>query len=238
MGKENENVLYRNPLNNMCKPIYTMVEEKTTTLKNGKTKNKKVFINEIELDRDMFMYKYNNIPINNLDEVSYIIAIDPANLESGVTIIDYHNKYPIYSFKKNNKECLKYIKELLSNNVLKSWNCMGIVIEMVASYGMPVGKTVFDTCVEIGKFTKELELLFHRQIRYITRNTIKNCLCHSSRAKDSNVRQVLIDTFGDVGTKDNKGWFYGFAKDIWASYAVGIAFLKGAKEYMLTCDEK
>jgi hypothetical protein len=44
------------------------------------------------------------------------------------------------------------------------------------------------------------------------------------KAKDSNIRQALIDRFGEVGIKKNPGWFYGFKKDIWQAYAVGITY--------------
>ena len=71
-----------------------------------------------------------------------------------------------------------------------------IVIEMIASYGMPVGESVFQTCVWIGKFAQAYE-------KYIYRKEEKMNICHSMRAKDSNIRQALIDRFGPVGTKKN-----------------------------------
>ena len=49
-------------------------------------------------------------------------------------------------------------------------------------------------------------------------------LCHSAQAKDANIRQALIDRFGDVGTKRNPGWFYGVSKDVWAAIAVGVTW--------------
>ena len=50
------------------------------------------------------------------------------------------------------------------------------------------------------------------------------------RAKDSNIRQALIDRFGVVGTKKNPGWFYGVSKDVWAAIAVGVTYHDKAEE--------
>ncbi len=71
---------------------------------------------------------------------------------------------------------------------------------MIASYGMAVGQTVFETCKWIGRFE---ELAFSKQIitKFIYRKDEKVNLCHSMKAKDSNIRQALIDRFGEVGTK-------------------------------------
>lgn len=96
---------------------------------------------------------------------------------------------------------------------------------MIASYGMPVGKEVFETCVWIGKFAQASNL----KEKYIYRKDEKMNLCHSMKAKDSNIRQALIDRFGPVGTKKNPGWFYGFKADIWSAYAVGITYLDNMK---------
>jgi hypothetical protein len=74
-----------------------------------------------------------------------------------------------------------------------------MVIEMIASYGMPVGKEVFDTYVWIGRFAEASGM----PTNYIYRKDEKMNICHSMRAKDSNIRQALIDRFGVVGTKKN-----------------------------------
>lgn len=102
------------------------------------------------------------------------------------------------------------------------------IIEMIASYGMAVGKEVFDTCVWIGRF-KQKSIENDIPVEYIYRKEEKMNICNSMKAKDSNIRQALIDRFGVVGTKKKPGWFYGFKKDIWSAYAVGITYIDKLK---------
>ena len=144
-----------------------------------------------------------------------ILAIDPGNVNSAYVLME--------------KETYKPIEfELLENNLVREkvlnldYDCLAI--EMVASYGMAVGESVFDTCVWIGRF---IECVQERNIPYtrVYRIEEKMNICHDSRAKDSNIRQALIDRFGIVGTKKNPGFFYGFKKDIWAAYAVGCTYI-------------
>ena len=104
-----------------------------------------------------------------------------------------------------------------------------LVIEMIASYGMPVGKEVFDTCVWIGRFIQQTDEI-GKSYSYIYRKDEKMNICNSMKAKDSNIRQALIDRFGEVGTKKNPGWFYGFKADVWSAYAVGITYIDMKKK--------
>ena len=75
-----------------------------------------------------------------------------------------------------------------------------LIIEMIASYGMPVGESVFQTCVWIGRF---IQRRLCSEFEYVYRKDEKMNLCKTMKAKDSNIRQALIDRFGDVGTKRN-----------------------------------
>ena len=152
-----------------------------------------------------------------------IIAIDPGNIESAYCVIDSKTYKPL-EFNKIKNETLEV--GFWNQNQYKIDK---LVIEMIASYGMAVGKEVFDTCVWIGRFV-ELASLQAIEVEYIYRKDEKMNLCHSMKAKDSNIRQALIDRFGQVGTKKNPGWFYGFKKDIWSAYAVGVTYLDKIKE--------
>ena len=93
-----------------------------------------------------------------------------------------------------------------------------VAIEMIASYGMPVGREVFETCLWIGRFIEIARL----EPQLVYRRDIKLHLCESPRAKDGNVRQALIDLVGQQGTKKNPGPTYGLKSHTWAALAVAI----------------
>ena len=146
-----------------------------------------------------------------------ILAIDPGNVESAYVKLD-KNLYPKEFGKIEN---VWLLPKLLDNDFVK--DVKYLAIEMVASYGMAVGKEIFETCVWIGRFD---QALFGKNIyrTFIYRKEEKINLCGSLKAKDSNIIQALKDRFGDKGTKKNPGWFYGFKKDIWQAYAVGVTY--------------
>jgi hypothetical protein len=96
-----------------------------------------------------------------------------------------------------------------------------LAIEMIASYGMPVGREVFETCVWIGRFIEAFGSHYDNPTIRVTRNEVKNHLCGSSKAKDANVRQALIDLLGSPGTKKSPGGTYGVKSHMWS--ALGVA---------------
>lgn len=151
-----------------------------------------------------------------------LLAIDPGNIESAYVIMGDNYK-PIVHAKVQNETLLTSIKNRF--HVLGITN---LAIEMVACYGMPVGKEVFETCVWIGRFLQAADYIPTK--RFIYRKDEKMNLCHSMKAKDGNIRQALIDRFGPVGIKKNPGFFYGFSKDQWAAMAVGVTYLDLFKE--------
>lgn len=142
-----------------------------------------------------------------------ILAIDPGNVESAYCLIDSKTYKPIEFDKIENYLLLNKLEELEYDK---------IIIEMIASYGMAVGSSVFDTCVWIGRFVQARKCL---EYDFIYRKEEKMNLCGTMKAKDSNIRQALIDRFGIVGTKKEQGFFYGFKKDIWSAFAVGCTYL-------------
>ena len=154
-----------------------------------------------------------------------ILCIDPGCTESAYVLMDKDYK-PLEFGKVENIKMLCLVDEfLICGNAEDKF-----VIEMVASYGMAVGKEVFETVFWIGRFWQAYDGLRTK----VYRKDVKMNLCGQTKARDSNIIQALKDRFGDKGTVKQKGWFYGFKKDIWQAYAVGITYLDALKSGGIT----
>lgn len=156
-----------------------------------------------------------------------ILAIDPGNTESAYVLMN--DDYSI-------QDCgfAKFENRLTLMGIQVACSLYGedltVVIEKVASYGMAVGAEVFETCIWIGRFA-QAAMERGCRVEYVYRLDEKLALCHDSRAMDSNIRQALVDRFAKFdkktgkGTKKHPDWFYGFSRDIWSAYAVGVTWL-------------
>lgn len=160
-----------------------------------------------------------------------LLAIDPGNEQSAYVFVDIDTHMPLWFAKKNNAEAMQDILDYIRESRQTGFaDIKAAAIEMVASYGMAVGASVFQTCVQIGRFAERLEQI-GCHIDYIYRKDEKMRICGQMKAKDSNIRQALIDKYAKFdfkngkGTKENPDWFYGFRADVWQSYAVGITWI-------------
>jgi len=147
-----------------------------------------------------------------------ILAIDPGS-EKSAWVMFGCGKVVAHGLELN-----EVIREKIyfRHNYVGHWH---LAIEMVACYGMPVGAEVFDTCVWIGRFVEAWQPLAHS---FVYRKDVKIHLCGSMLAKDSNIRQALIDRFGGkekaIGKKATPGPLYGIKKDMWSALAVAVTF--------------
>lgn len=158
--------------------------------------------------------------------MSRLLAIDPGNTQSGWCVIDIFTRRPLHFGKDINDDVLR---TCYGYGPADLESCVPAVIEMVASYGMAVGKEVFETCVWIGRFQEALDTQHWPQRTHLVyRRDIKLHHCHSGKAKDSNVRQALVDRFAagqpnhGKGTKADPGWFHSFRADVWQAYALAV----------------
>jgi hypothetical protein len=150
-----------------------------------------------------------------------ILAIDPGNEQSAYVWMCDGN---IGAFgKMPNDEMLRVIDGKNSiRSTLRSNTGYDLAVEGIASYGMAVGKEVFDTCIWIGRYLQHAR---PDKYRLIYRMEVKNHLCHSSKANDSNIRQALIDRFGGPQEIKKGGKLYGISKDVWSALAVAVTYL-------------
>lgn len=142
-----------------------------------------------------------------------LLAIDPGTTESGV--VEFREG-KVFNPAKWPNELL--LERLVDGDAANDRLC----IEKIASYGMPVGAEVFETCIWIGEFKRQWKLSTGQDVLFAFRRDIKVHLCGSSKAKDGNIRQALIDRFGSPGTKKNPGNTYGLAGDMWAAFALAV----------------
>jgi len=146
-----------------------------------------------------------------------IFAIDPGPIESA---------YVIWDGEQISEKGLHDNKTLLTLCNISQPNSLNMVIEEVQCFGMPVGKSIFETVFWSGRFCETFHGRWHR----LPRKEVKLHLCQSVRAKDSNVTQALIDRFAPMipnkgkGSKQDPGFFYGFKKDIWQAFALAVTF--------------
>lgn len=147
-----------------------------------------------------------------------IFAIDPGTTHSGWCW--FTNGIVCDSGFEANDEILEKLSLWAQPpNMVKT-----LAIEMIASYGMPVGREVFETCVWIGRFVQAWRSPSEALLVY--RKDVKQYLCGSVKAKDGNVRQALIDLIGPVGTKKAQGPLYGVSGHVWPALAVAATVAK------------
>ena len=169
--------------------------------------------------------------------MSYILAIDPGNMQSGYVLVEHDGeeiRRVLEVGKVDNTDIFRVLRTSISPDGVD------VAIEMIAGMGMPVGQEVFDTCVWIGRFWEAATTKTWAQaVRKIYRREEKLYLCGSLQAKDANIRQALVDRYAPgqpnygKGTKQKPGFFYGFSADMWAAMAVAVTYfdkyIKGVK---------
>lgn len=140
-----------------------------------------------------------------------ILALDPGTTETGWC--EFVLGRVANSGVMPNVRLLGLLQEITSRSHT-------LAIEMIASLGMPVGREVFETCVWIGRFQQA----WHTPdaVRLVYRRDVKLHLCGNARAKDSNIRQALLDLIGPQGTKKAPGPCYGVKSHAWAALGVAV----------------
>lgn len=127
------------------------------------------------------------------------------------------------------KDMLSYINNLQNNFGIE--NKYKLAVETIQFLGGTAGSTIFRTCILVGRILERAEMMgFFDDIKEIYRKEEKMNLCGTMRTNDKGIKDVLINRFAKgvsnmgKGSKKHPGWFFGFRKDIWQAYAVGITY--------------
>lgn len=101
-----------------------------------------------------------------------------------------------------------------------------VVLEQIESFGMAVGREVFETVFWTGRLFEAADHFCDPE--RMPRRTVKLHLCQSARAQDSNIRVELLDRFGGkdraVGKKATPGPLYGIKSHEWAALAIAVTW--------------
>jgi hypothetical protein len=149
-----------------------------------------------------------------------IISIDPGCEQSAYCYFDDGGKPATFAKVTNDQLLLGLLR----------WTGDICVCERIRGMGMAVGKEVFETAEWCGRFQQAwLSSGLRHEWHWITRQDVKLHLCGSARAKDANIRQVLLDRFGGakvaVGSKKAPGPLYKAGVDERSAIAVGLTWL-------------
>jgi hypothetical protein len=149
-----------------------------------------------------------------------LIAIDPGTVQSAYLEL-WHGKPQKFGIVSNG-EMLEKLR-----GRTEDWRPIVdlLAIEMVASYGMPVGREVFETVLAIGRF-QEAWMRRGGAVRLVYRREVKLFHCGTTKANDASIRQSLVDRYGGkdaaIGNKANQGPLYGISKDVWSALAIAV----------------
>ena len=143
-----------------------------------------------------------------------IFGIDPGPELSAYALWDGHALLD-KAIVPNGEFCSAMMRNLQSHGEFT------VVLEMVACYGMAVGREIFETVFWIGRFY-EISTSCSIMAERIYRRQVKIYFCNSQQATDANVRRVLLDRFGEKGTKKAPGLTYGLKDDLWSAFAIAV----------------
>jgi hypothetical protein len=150
-----------------------------------------------------------------------IYALDPGPTQSALVILD--GSRVVEAHISLNDAMLEFLTGRGETEDV-------LVVEQVASYGMAVGAEVFETVWWSGRFHQAWHIGPGATAQRLPRLKVKLALCHDSRAKDTNIRQAVIDLYGGPEQTRKGGALAGIKKDLWAALALGLAYQELAKE--------
>jgi hypothetical protein len=155
-----------------------------------------------------------------------LYAIDPGTEESALLMIVNGR---LYGAIKRNDDVIATLRPDEDLDPFEDGPCH-LVVEQIESYGMAVGREVFQTVFWSGRFVESWTGRHGATWSMLPRRDVKITLCGSARAKDANIRQALIDRYGGKAATKKGGPLYGIKSHLWAALAVAETYKQQQRE--------
>lgn len=123
--------------------------------------------------------------------MTYILGVDPGTVETAYCLIDSDYKIVLAD---------KVVNESFISCCIQSGNMVHLTIESMQSYGMSVGREVFETAYQIGRIIQRAKDCGLSYTLY-PRPEYAKAICGTQKISDSILRQSLLLRFGG----DKKG---------------------------------
>lgn len=141
-----------------------------------------------------------------------ILALDPGNKDTAFVLFDERERSIRDKGKVPNVEVASMLRTLSANP-----NYAVLAIENIQSFGMPVGREIFDTCVWIGRF---VEMSKAPLVWPVYRTQVKAAFCPHT-PNDSGIRAAMCERYGGDPKKNKQaGMLTGVKADIWSALAI------------------
>ena len=147
-----------------------------------------------------------------------VFAIDPGPTKSGFVVWDGENVLH-HGIEANDKLLIEIIPQWYLTSEL--------VVERIMSYGMAVSTSIFDTVFWSGRFCERWASDGNTKWSRVPRMDVKMHICHSSKAKDTNIYHALLDRFEpDMKPRCRpKGIMKGLKGDSTQAFALAVYYL-------------
>ena len=156
-----------------------------------------------------------------LNSLPLVMGVDPGPEESSYVVWD--GKAIVDKFSGTNGDLLW----LLRSSGRLPTGMEAVVFEKIVSYGMAVGREVFETVFQTGRLYQQADRAQHNVV-LMPRREVKMHLCGQARAKDTNIRIAILDRMGGkraaVGLKKTPGPLYGIKSHQWSALAIAITW--------------
>jgi hypothetical protein len=153
-----------------------------------------------------------------------VLAIDPGYEQSAYVLFD--GQRVLEHAIESNTDLAQRLERRAGQ--LNHVAIAAVVLEQIESFGMAVGREVFETVFVTGRLFELALRTFGPVVERMPRRSVKLHLCNAVRAQDSNIRVALIDRFGGtdraIGKKKTPGPLYGIKSHEWAALAIAITW--------------